>query len=46
MGAKINDRGGFDTPEYNNRIADLSIATAQAIEAKTDQSLIEISKVP
>ena len=46
VGAKINDRGGFDTPEYNNRIADLSIATAQAIEAKTDQSLIEISKVP
>src|SRR3990167_10853708 len=46
VGAKINDLGGFDTPEYNNRIADLSIATAQAIEAKTDQSLIEISKVP
>ena len=46
VGAKINDRGGFDTPEYNNRIADLSIATAQAIEAKTDQSIIEISKVP
>src|SRR3990167_731676 len=46
VGAKLNDRGGFDTPEYNNRIADLSVATAQAIGAKTDESLIEISKVP
>ena len=46
VGAKLNDRGGFDTPEYNNRIADLSVTTAQAIGAITDKSLIEISKVP
>src|SRR3990167_592278 len=43
VAAVVNDTGGF---ESLGRIADLSIATAQAIEAVTDQSLIEISKVP
>jgi len=39
-GAVVTDTGGF--MECCDRIADLSIATAQAIEAKTDLDLIEI----
>ena len=42
-GAKVNDTGGFDIPMYNNRIGDLSIATANAIDARTDQDIIEIT---
>src|SRR3990167_9519986 len=32
VAAVVTDRGGFEKPEFNNRIADLSVATAQAIE--------------
>ena len=45
IGAIVNDTGGFDTPQYNNRIADLSVATMNALEAKTDIDLIEIQEL-
>ena len=44
VAATITDRGGFE--ECCGRIADLSVAVANALAAKTDSSLIEISKVP
>ena len=44
VAATITDRGGFE--ECCGRIADLSVAGANALDAKTDHSLIEISKVP
>ena len=44
VAATITDRGGFE--ECCGRIADLSVAVANALDAKTDHSLIEISKVP
>jgi rare lipoprotein A len=40
--AKVNDTGGF--LKYN-RIADLSLALAQALEAKTDQSTITLEVI-
>ena len=40
--ARITDRGGFDTPQYN-RIADLSLATKNAIDLKTDVSTLRIT---
>jgi len=44
VAATVTDRGGFE--ECCGRIADLSVAVANALAAKTDSSLIEISKVP
>src|SRR3990167_10090457 len=46
VAGKVNDRGGFENPKYNNRIADLSMATTKAIEARTDKDIIEISLIP
>lgn len=43
VGAVVTDTGGF---ESLGRIADLSVATAKAIEAKTDRDIIEIREVP
>src|SRR3990167_2456019 len=42
--ATVTDTGGF--MDCCNRIADLSLATANAIGAETDKSIIEISEVP
>ena len=41
-----NDRGGFNTPKYNNRIADLVPAVQRALGTVTDKTLVEISEVP
>src|SRR3990167_3608330 len=41
-----NDRGGFNTPKYNNRIADLTPAVQKALGTVTDKTLVEISEVP
>ena len=41
-----NDRGGFNTPKYNNRIADLTPAVQKALGTVTDKTLVEISQVP
>ena len=43
--AKVNDRGGFNRLGTHGRIADLSLATCQAIECKTDKSIIVIEKI-
>jgi len=43
--AKVNDRGGFNRLGLHGRIADLSLATCNAIECKTDKSLILIEKL-
>ena len=41
-----NDRGGFNTPKYNNRIADLVPAVQKALGTVTDKTLVEITEVP
>ena len=41
-----NDRGGFNTPKYNNRIADLTPAVQKALGTVTDKTLVEITEVP
>lgn len=41
--AKVTDTGGF---EKYNRIADLSLATQQALETKTDVSVVKIEVLP
>lgn len=43
--AKITDTGGFYSSKYNYRIADLSKGLAEAINAKTDKSTIQIIKL-
>lgn len=40
--AKVTDTGGFHSPRFNYRIADLSLATAKAIDLKTNVSTIQI----
>lgn len=40
--ATVTDTGGFNTEKYGFRIADLSLGLANALEAKTDQSVIQI----
>jgi len=47
VGAKLNDRGPYANDKNGvPRIADLSMAVASALNAETDKSIIEISKVP
>ena len=47
VGAKLNDRGPYANDKNGvQRIADLSMAVASALNAETDKSIIEISKVP
>src|SRR3990167_10077614 len=44
--ALVNDTGGFNTPKYNNRIADLVPAVQKALGTVTDKTLVEISEIP
>lgn len=43
--AFVTDTGGFNTPKYNNRIADLSKGLARALDAETDKDWIVIKEV-
>ncbi len=43
--ARVNDRGGFNKLGKYGRIADLSLATCEAIDCKTDKSLIVIEQL-
>jgi rare lipoprotein A (peptidoglycan hydrolase) len=42
--AKVTDRGGFDTDEYNRRIIDVSPAVNHIIRVATDKSELKITK--